>query len=94
MASQTGSIDLKGLNVAGSVQQYFWADSDGIHVTQIPQDEYLADPANAGINILINSTNGMQVLDGLTVLAYYRCCRVEQRFMCFFVYSSYLSHIP
>lgn len=71
MASQTGSIDLKGLNIAGSVQQYFWADSDGIHVTQIPQDEYLADPANAGINILINSTNGMQVLDGLTVLAYY-----------------------
>lgn len=71
MASQTGSIDLKGLNVAGSVQQYFWSDNDGVHVTQIPQDEYLADPSNAGINILINSTNGLQILDGTTVLAFY-----------------------
>lgn len=71
MAQQTGSIDLKGLKIAGSVQQYFWTDSDGIHVTQIPQDQYLADPANAGINILINSTNGLQILDGIIVLAYY-----------------------
>lgn len=71
MASQTGTIDLKGLNVAGSVQQYFWADNDGIHVTQVPQDEYIQDPTSAGINILINSTNGMQVLDGVTVLAMY-----------------------
>ena len=29
-----------------------------------------------------------------TALAYYRCCRVEQRFMCFFAYKSCLSHIP
>lgn len=71
MATQTGSIDLKGLNIAGSIQQYFWTDSNGIHITQIPQDEYLIDPSSAGINIQINSTSGMQILDGVTVLAFY-----------------------
>lgn len=56
---------------ASDAVQYFWTDADGVHVTQVPQDEYVQDPTSAGINILINSTNGMQVLDGLTVLAMY-----------------------
>lgn len=56
---------------ASDAVQYFWTDADGVHVTQVPQDEYIADPTSAGINILINSTNGMQVLDGVTVLAFY-----------------------
>ena len=56
---------------ASDAVQYFWTDNDGVHVTQVPQDEYVQDPTSAGINILINSTNGMQVLDGLTVLAMY-----------------------
>ena len=56
---------------ASDAVQYFWTDADGVHVTQVPQDEYIQDPTSAGINILINSTNGMQVLDGLTVLAMY-----------------------
>lgn len=56
---------------ASDAVQYFWTDADGVHVTQVPQDEYVQDPTSAGINILINSTNGMQVLNGLTVLAFY-----------------------
>lgn len=56
---------------ASDAVQYFWTDADGVHVTQVPQDDYVQDPTSAGINILINSTNGMQVLDGLTVLAMY-----------------------
>lgn len=56
---------------ASDAVQYFWTDNDGVHVTQVPQDDYVQDPTSAGINILINSTNGMQVLDGLTVLAFY-----------------------
>lgn len=56
---------------ASDAVQYFWTDADGVHVTQVPQDEYVQDPTSAGINILISSTNGMQVLDGLTVLAMY-----------------------
>jgi len=56
---------------ASDAVQYFWTDADGVHVTQVPQDEYVQDPTSAGINILINSTNGMQVLDGVTVLAFY-----------------------
>ena len=54
--------------------QYFWhTDTDtgagaGAHITQIPQEDFLADPTNGGGNTLIRS-NGLIIRDGLTELA-------------------------
>lgn len=56
------------------VSQYFWhstTDSGagaGAHVTEKPQADFLADPSNGGGNTLITS-NGMQIRDGLDVMA-------------------------
>lgn len=69
--TQASQDALDAVTIAEDTVQYFWTDADGVHVTQVPQDDYIQDPTSAGINILINSTNGMQVLDGLTVLAMY-----------------------
>ena len=58
--------------IAGNTAQYFWhteAGTDtGVHITEIPQDEFLADPENGGGNLLARS-NGVAVRDGLTELA-------------------------
>lgn len=58
--------------IAGNTAQYFWhtetGTDTGVHITEIPQDEFLADPENGGGNLLARS-NGVAVRDGLVELA-------------------------
>ena len=62
----------EALNIAGNMNQYFWhtetGTDTGAHITEIPQDEFLADPTNGGGNLLARS-NGIAVRDGLVELA-------------------------
>lgn len=58
--------------IASNTNQYFWhtetgADT-GAHITEIPREDFLADPTNGGGNLLARS-NGVAVRDGLTELA-------------------------
>lgn len=58
--------------IADNTNQYFWhtetgADT-GAHITEIPQEDFLADPENGGGNLLARS-NGIAVRDGLNELA-------------------------
>jgi hypothetical protein len=58
--------------IAGNTNQYFWHTSTGTdtgaHITEIPQEDFLADPENGGGNLLARS-NGIAVRDGLDELA-------------------------
>ena len=58
--------------IAGNTAQYFWhtetGTDAGVHITEIPQDDFLADPENGGGNLLARS-NGIAVRDGLAELA-------------------------
>ena len=55
--------------IAGNTNQYFWHKETGLdtgaHITEAPQDDFLADPSNGGPNLLARS-NGVAVRDGLT----------------------------
>lgn len=70
MATQTGSIDLKGITSAYSdQQQYFWVESDssatwggGAHITNIAESAFKTaagtwgtDPTAGGYNLLMNT---------------------------------------
>lgn len=80
MATQTGSIDLKALkasaDMATDATQYFWhnttdsgaGEGAGAHITEIPREDFVADPANGGANTYINSTT-VNLRDGTEVLA-------------------------
>lgn len=73
--------------IAGNTAQYFWmtetGTDTGAHITEIPQDEFLADPENGGGNLLARS-NGVAVRDGLTELATFGASGVAigQRSVC------------
>lgn len=58
--------------IADNTNQYFWHTEEGTdtgaHITEIPQEEFLADPDNGGGNLLMRS-NGMAVRYGLAELA-------------------------
>lgn len=58
--------------IADNTNQYFWhtetGTDTGAHITEIPQDEFLADPEAGGGNLLARS-NGIAIRDGLTELA-------------------------
>ena len=58
--------------IAGNTNQYFWHTQEGsdtgAHITEIPREDFLADPTNGGGNTLIRS-NGVAVRDGLTELS-------------------------
>lgn len=58
--------------IAGNTDQYFWVTETGTdtgaHITEIPREDFLADPDNGGGNLLARS-NGMAVRDGMTELA-------------------------
>lgn len=58
--------------IAGNTDQYFWhtetGTDTGAHITEIPKEDFEADPANGGGNLLARS-NGIAVRDGLTELA-------------------------
>lgn len=62
----------KTSRVAGNTNQYFWHVSEGTdtgaHITEVTREEFLADPANGGGNLLARS-NGVAIRDGLTELA-------------------------
>lgn len=80
MAQQTGSIDLKATKkahddakkIAEDMNQYFWHTEEGTdtgaHITEIPREDFLADPDNGGGNLLARS-NGIALREGLTELA-------------------------
>lgn len=52
--------------------QYFWTEQNGqdagAHITEVTKEEFLADPTNAGGNLLAKS-DGISIRDGLTELA-------------------------
>lgn len=62
----------KAYKIAGNTDQYFWVTESGTdtgaHITEIPREDFLADPDNGGGNLLAR-TNGMAVRDGMTELA-------------------------
>jgi hypothetical protein len=62
----------RAAKIAGNTNQYFWhtesGTDTGAHITEIPQDEFLADPENGGGNLLLRSI-GVAIRDGLTELA-------------------------
>lgn len=59
------------LKLAGDDNQYFWltetGTDTGAHVTEIPREDFLTDPANGGGNLLVRS-NGVAVRYGLSEL--------------------------
>lgn len=59
-------------DIASNTDQYFWhtetGTDTGAHITEIPKEDFLEDPANGGGNLLARS-NGIAVRDGLTELA-------------------------
>lgn len=56
------------LNVAEGVNDHFWYDNTGAHVTEDTQEDYQQDPSNAGGNALMTS-QGMAVRKGTKELA-------------------------
>lgn len=56
------------LTMAEKIEQHFWTDEDGAHVTEVTQEEYLDDPTNAGGNTLITS-GGLSIRNGIEDLA-------------------------
>lgn len=63
-------------NIMGPSSQYFWQNSvdsgagegAGAHITEVTQTAFVADPANGGSNVLIDS-DSIDIRDGTTVLA-------------------------
>ena len=59
-------------DIASNTNQYFWhtetGTDTGAHITEIPQDEFLANPEHGGGNLLARS-NGIAVRDGLDELS-------------------------
>lgn len=62
----------KAYKIAGNTDQFFWVTETGTdtgaHITEIPREDFLADPDNGGGNLLARS-NGMAVRDGMAELA-------------------------
>ena len=72
IATKAAKVAANAFKIAGNTNQYFWhtesGTDTGAHITEIPQEEFLADPDNGGGNLLARS-NGIAVRDGLTELA-------------------------
>ena len=84
MATQSGSLDLQAMKkahdqalaAAEAIEQFFWHNSQdsgagegvGAHITEIPQEDFIADPDNGGKNFLATS-EGLFLRDGKTPLA-------------------------
>ena len=70
----------KAAKIAGNTNQYFWftktGTDTGAHITEIPQDQFLADPEHGGGNLLARS-NGIAVRDGDDELATFSSTEVE-----------------
>lgn len=50
------------------VVNYFWHDANGAHITEVPREEFLKDPYDAGGNLLARST-GILIRKGMTPVA-------------------------
>lgn len=72
IAEQAANIAKQAAKIAGDTNQYFWHTEEGTdtgaHITEIPQEDFLADPANGGGNLLARS-NGIAIRDGLREIA-------------------------
>lgn len=72
IATRAHSIAVEARDIAGNTDQHFWmtetGTDTGAHITEVSQEEFLADPENGGGNLLARS-NGVAVRDGLTELA-------------------------
>ena len=62
------STSEQALNIAEGVDEHFWYDNTGAHVTEDTQEDYQQDPSNAGGNTLITS-QGMAIRKGTKELA-------------------------
>ena len=66
--------------IADNTNQYFWHTQEGTdtgaHITEIPQEDFIADPDNGGGNLLARS-NGIAIRDGLTELAQFGASGVQ-----------------
>lgn len=49
---------------ADKIQQHFWTDEDGAHITEVSKEEYESDPENAGGNLLARGT-GVEIKSGM-----------------------------
>ena len=62
----------KAYKIAGNTDQFFWVTESGTdtgaHITEIPREDFLADPDNGGGNFLAR-TNGIAIRDGMAELA-------------------------
>ena len=71
-ALQTKKVTEQVKKIADNTNQYFWHTEEGTdtgaHITEIPQEDFIADPDNGGGNLLARS-NGIAVRDGLAELA-------------------------
>lgn len=63
---------LTAKQIAEDTNQYFWhvetGTDTGAHITEVPKDDFIADPDNGGGNFLARS-NGIAIRDGLEELA-------------------------
>ena len=77
MAQEAANTAIK---IAGNTEQHFWmtetGTDTGVHITEVTQDEFLADPANAGGNLLARS-NGIAIRKGLTEVAVFNENTIE-----------------
>lgn len=51
------------LKLAEGINEHFWHNNTGAHITQVTQEEYENDPENSGGNLLMTS-EGMAIRDG------------------------------
>lgn len=64
----------KASKIATNLNQYFWfvesgsSGENGAHITQVPADDFLADPSTGGGNLLATSS-GIAIRDGQTDMA-------------------------
>lgn len=73
LVSAVKKVAERASKIATSMNQYFWVSEsgtsdNGVHITQVPQEDFQADPESGGGNLLATS-NGIAVRDGLTELA-------------------------
>ena len=72
VVSKVKEVAESAQKIAGNTNQYFWHTEEGsdtgAHITEIPQEEFLADPENGGGNLLARS-NGIAIRKGLQEIA-------------------------
>ena len=71
-ASRAVKLAEEVTKIAGNENQYYWHTQEGTdtgsHITQIPREDFLANPQNGGWNLLARS-NGIALRDGLNETA-------------------------